>query len=428
MGHERRILLNALTLFGGEGVGQVVNLLFVVAFARHYGAAQLGDYSYAMGVGGVASLFVSLGLQGFLLRELATTGADPKPAMALLLPLQLGLVVAVGLAGCAFVVLTSHDGAALAVAVTVLTQIVFRFAGLLYVPFRARQRLLVPVGAEVAYRLVSLGLAFALMRAGAAAEVTLLATLGSAVAFALGGAMLFARENGGLSLRWDPLGLRALLRRARGFFGLLLISAFGVRFAPILMGLLATREALGNYAAADRLQIAATLLPTLLASATVAALARESSRSLAAVRQLTGRLLRIAVPGSLLIVTAAQLVAPLAVHAVFGERFDAAVPVLRVLLLAVPLVAVEQLLSAEITALGLVQRLVRVRAVVLCAYVALGFVGVRSAGGIGLAMAIVCTAGLQAAAIARVLHHAGALPLREVFSAEARLPMPDRAG
>ena len=72
---KHRVLRNTLLMVSGEALGQLANLLFVVAFARAFGVVEMGHYSLAMAVGAVVSLGVGLGTPAFLVRELAVSPA-----------------------------------------------------------------------------------------------------------------------------------------------------------------------------------------------------------------------------------------------------------------------------------------------------------------------------------------------------------------
>ena len=68
---ERRVLINTAVLGVGEAVGQLANFAFVVLLARRYGVEVFGWYSFAMALGAVLAVFVSLGGTGYETRELA---------------------------------------------------------------------------------------------------------------------------------------------------------------------------------------------------------------------------------------------------------------------------------------------------------------------------------------------------------------------
>ena len=68
---ERRVLINTAVLGTGEVVGQLANFAFVVLLARTYGVEIFGWYSFAMALGAVLSVFVSVGGTGYVTRELA---------------------------------------------------------------------------------------------------------------------------------------------------------------------------------------------------------------------------------------------------------------------------------------------------------------------------------------------------------------------
>src|ERR1700722_749404 len=85
MHNERRILLNTTVLSAFEGLGQLANLALIASFARAFGAGVMGNYSVGMSVGAVAAVFVSLGIQGLLVRDISRDPACARDRIGVLL-------------------------------------------------------------------------------------------------------------------------------------------------------------------------------------------------------------------------------------------------------------------------------------------------------------------------------------------------------
>ena len=71
MGPERRILANTAFLSSGKALGDLCSFFFLVSFARFFGADVLGEYAFAMSVGGLASVCIDCGLTTVLVREVS---------------------------------------------------------------------------------------------------------------------------------------------------------------------------------------------------------------------------------------------------------------------------------------------------------------------------------------------------------------------
>jgi O-antigen/teichoic acid export membrane protein len=233
----------------------------------------------------------------------------------------------------------------------------------------------------------------------------------SAGLFAVAGWLLHARSFGVARPRFAPRELGDLLVNAAPFFSILLLSVLYSRGGPILLGALGDRAELGAYAAADRILVAATLLPIMLGNAAYPALSRTAARSTEELRALTGRLLRLMLIGGLssagfLIAFANDLLAGL-----FGPHYVIAVPALQLLALSVPLQGAEQLVSGQLSAMGRQRTLVRIRSAALVTFLCLAPLAILRWNLTGLAATVLCCATLQLICGMLVLRRLQSLPL-----------------
>jgi O-antigen/teichoic acid export membrane protein len=394
MRNERRVLRNTVVLTLGEALGQLANLLFVVAFARTYGVAAMGHYSLGMAIGAVAGLGVSFGTQNYLLRELSQSPELTARRIAALAPWQ-ALSVAV-IAAIAALILAGREAGVLVILAAVGYQLVYRAAGLYYVAFRAAERMVVPVAADLGQRTLTLLLGGALMLAGASATVTACAMLVSATAFATLGRRLMQRDFGRLE-RVPAAEALVLLRASWAFFGTLALAVLYARGAPILLGLIRGAESVGSYAAADRLIVVATLIPAMYGSAAIPALSRIARHDPDALRGLATRLLRILL---LVALTTAALIGGFAqdlVQLLFGAAYADSAALLQVLAIAIPVQATEQFLAAQLSATGHQHLLLRTRLASLGIFAIAGSVAVHEWGAAGLAWSVVGSSMVQLA-------------------------------
>ena len=66
---ERRILRSTSIILSAGLVSQLANFAFVVYFARAYSPEVFGEYSFALSLGSLSAIFVSLGTNRLLLRK-----------------------------------------------------------------------------------------------------------------------------------------------------------------------------------------------------------------------------------------------------------------------------------------------------------------------------------------------------------------------
>ncbi len=405
MHSERRILGNAVLLSGGEGLGQLANLLFVAGFARAFGSGALGHYSVGMAVGAVAALFVGLGTQNFLIRDLSQNSRLMADRLGVLIPAQaliaVGVLIVATVIGC---VLTSGVGAIGIIASVCAYQILWRASGLLYVPFRAAESMHVPVAAELGHRLLALAFGFAAIQLGTSPTMTLLALPLSALGLAAFGWWRLSKRFERPALRFAPAEAFQLFHAASSFFDVMLLSVLYGRGGIVMLGALRDATQVGLYAAADRVLIAPSLFPMMLNAAVYPALSRLQQTEPAKARRLAQRCLVLMVGGGIPLAALVWMFAPQIVHLTFGDRYLEAVPVLQLLAWILPIRGAQMLLGSQLAAMHLQKEMARARLIGLVSFACLGFVLIREMGITGLAIAVLACEILQSvlyAALAR---------------------------
>jgi len=326
---QRRLMNNTVLLSAGEIAGQVVNFVFVIALARGYGQELLGLYAFAMAVGAVLCLLMSLGTHPLLLRELSRNPGQTAAAMGGLLPFQM----LVGVALLLLVQQTAYRLGFPAEVIWVLSLVVgfhllMHLADFMTVGFDARQRMAPRALVQVSPRLGMLLLGGAAMAWGASAELAL-AAMPAATLLTLAAIYGFVRLHLG-PMRWR---LRAgevwpYLKRGLPFFLVILLTTLYLRLGIIYLALLAGDAEAGVFAAAERLVVAAGVVHMMFG----AALFPLMSRLWAGDRDDFGRILRrgmrVIVLISLPMATLLVLFAVDIINLLYGDGFDDAALVL----------------------------------------------------------------------------------------------------
>ena len=370
----RRILVNASALSAAEGVGQLANFVFVISFARAFGATQMACYSVAMATGAIGALFMTLGTQALLVREFSRDPTRVSEWLGVLLPVQGLLAVLAWLVATALTVLLVGDLRAITLALAVCGyQVVLRLAALLNTPLVAHERMVQTSAANVGYRLFTLVLGLGAIRFGAGAGLV-------SWTFVIGAVIYLAvvwRQNlrsfGPPRFRWAPREAVGLFRLSAPFFGIAAFTVIYARGAVIMLGAIATAHAVGLYAAADRLMVAVALVPTMLGSAVYPALTRVAARSRAEVRALCGRSVLMMLSATLPLVIVIALFANRLIAVLFGPPYLAAAPTLQILSWTLPVVGVQSLLGSQLVAVNEQHALARARLSGLTLFVLLSF-------------------------------------------------------
>ncbi len=407
MRNERRILFNTVVLGAGEGFGQLTNLVLVVSFARAFGADVLGQYSVSMAVGAVAALFVSLGTQPLLIREISRNPASSGVLLGVLLPAQVVLAVLAWLVACKVSALLIGDSRVLAVVMaTCGYQVLLRLATLLLTPFQATERMQASVVGQLVHRLLTLAFGLTAIWLGASAGTVALALVLGAlalIAFAwVQGARLFGRP----ALRFAPREALSLFRLAAPFFGLAALGVVYARGGLIMLSALTTQSAVGLYAVVDRFMVAAALAPGAFNSAVYPALSRLARTSAADALVLVVRCLRLVTVGTVPLATLLTVFAGDIIGLIFGLSSWRPRSRCRCWLGRYPCAACSGCCGSRLAAMDKQSALARARTVSLCAFLALTPLLILGAGFVRAAFGVLICDGLQLGLSWRLLRRA----------------------
>lgn len=240
----------------------------------------------------------------------------------------------------------------------------------------------------------------------AASHLVLLALLATAGALALGVAGFLTASVAGWAivalmlaallaperdrLRFDAAIFRRGFRFATKSYLVVLLGFFVLRTNVFLVQHFIGAEELGYYSIAAQVSDALVILPTSVALVLFPRLVSERTTSWESTRR------ACAATGLILagVCAAVALAAAPLVRIAFGEEFEPAVPILRLMLPGVLAVGMTTVLSQYLAAIGLPRSLVAIWAAGFAMAFALGAVLVREHGGEGAAVALSITYGL----------------------------------
>src|SRR5262245_33199406 len=69
----QRLLINSVSIFGGEALARLATALMALLIARVFGSEELGNYGYALAVASILLIVPDFGLHLFVVRELAAS-------------------------------------------------------------------------------------------------------------------------------------------------------------------------------------------------------------------------------------------------------------------------------------------------------------------------------------------------------------------
>lgn len=339
--------MNALALFGGEGISRSATFLVAVIVARRFGAAALGQYGFALAVASIFAILPDFGLQLLATRELASRSGELRDIFGGLHWLKFFLVCAVAASAVLFGQELIHDRVRRGLLYVLVARALFQSFSQIYMSilkayermhFIAVQQL---VGAAVAV-------------AGAAAALALRASLfaligcllvGQAIETWVGWQIVSWRFSPGKIYRWDSALQWRILSASTPIGLTVALQALNLRLDVLALGINANNLELGRFQAAAWFLVGTFLSVSLLMNVIFPKLSRllqnPTERSRAYVESLLKNGSLLSMSGSFVV----WVVAPWILRWVYGPSFTTAVVLLRTLALALPFMFLNTMLS-----------------------------------------------------------------------------------
>lgn len=353
MSDGRRVAKNAALMLLKQAILAIAGVVFVGFMARRLGVAHWGELQASLAITAMVSVAAGVGVRGYVAREIAV-----DPALG---PRRLGSALAIrGVTGtvllgatilvCLF--MRSSLGATLVV-IAAVSQLANLLYSTMWLSFEAHEEFQYILYVEVSARVFVISAATLLLFAG-------FGVIAAALVFCAGNVLELALTYHFVRTRlYKPIfdaAPKELFTIAKASLTIGLLGALSSALQQtdrIVLRALRDESAVGIYSAASVLTDNFALIPDLFLGASFAAGMRLFARDRAAFRELYKNMLVIAVVLGLPIAGGVALVAPDLVRLVYRSgQYDAATPVLRVLVAQVPvtfvyLVATLPLLAAK---------------------------------------------------------------------------------
>ena len=356
---EARIARGALALASAQPVMWAAGLATTILLPRFLGDQALGQYALAMAVAMVPSMIASMGIPRYLPARVAVVPERANIEVPAALILVVGASTLMGLLFLLAIPLTGLLAGAPYVLLLALVGMV------LWKPSHLLQGVL--AGREQFKSLASLNAAATVVVAGSGLAV--LALGGDLVGYMAVGAVAGAAFGGaawrlsGLSFQrgaWDRDIMRGLVRGGMPFFAWNVVRRAYGDGDRILLGFLSTQAAIGWYAAAYRITSVPLVVSSFITAPLMPVLTRHLSEPAVFQRTLRRTLLAsllLSVPCSALIFGLAP-----AIPGLLGwpTSFEHAVPLMMILALHDPIVALDMVLGTALLTLGREGRWLRV--------------------------------------------------------------------
>ncbi len=262
--NTRQLLANTVWLLGDKSLRLIVGVLVGAWVARHLGPAEYGELAYVIAYMMLFSTIAQLGLDGIVIRELASTRQQAGHILGSALRLRLLAGFACWLASLLVIwLIRPGDTHTLFLVAIICSATIFQASDTIDLWFQSQTRSRITVVAKGASFLIVNGLRVALIVNDMPLTWFVLSYLIEAMLNAL--LLAFSYRGTGVVTgrwHWDADTARNMLRDAWPF----LISAVGImlymRIDQIMIRELRGEHDLGLYSAATQISIALFFIPT----------------------------------------------------------------------------------------------------------------------------------------------------------------------
>lgn len=392
-GRPQRSLLattarNSAFVLGSQVLVKVMAFLFNVYVVRRLGDVHFGQYSAVMAYVAMFAIFTDWGMSPYMVREMARD----REKTAWLLPnvvairVVLSLIITI-IAPLSALGLGKEGDMVLGILIASAGLIVYAFQGPLSNVLTARERLDYTSTFTLVNQLVFWGLGALLLVRGMGFVGLIIASLAGVAAMALLSGWTLAKLGvGRLQLsarRWPQLFLASLP------FGISGMSyAFMQRFDTVLMSFVLTDAAVGWYNVPWTLINMVLLIAQSIAIAMYPSMVRSHAEDPGALPQVVWQAVKYLLIVCLPVAVGGTVLADWIIVTLYGEAFIHSVPVLRVMLWALPSLFLLELMGRVANTLGLERDAARINVINAVITVVLNLILVPTLGILGAALAL----------------------------------------
>ena len=383
---------NTAFMLSGQVLIKIFALIFSVYVVRRLGDAHFGRYSAALAYVAIFAMFTDLGTSTLSVREMARKKENIAWMVPDIMTLRavLSLVAIAGIAPSAWLLGKTPD-MVLGVFIASCGLLLYAFQGPLDSVMIAQEHLDFSSVFGLLNQMVFMILGTILLLAGAGYIGLLSASLTGVFAMGLASAYVvkwvlrlhFERPN---PRRWGPL-LRASVP-----FGIMgAISIFARRFDTVFMSFVLTDAAVGWYNVPYNLILMTLLLAQSLALSMYPTLVKAYDSGRGSIQDIVQRALRYLLLLSLPIAVGGMLLADRIILLLYGQEFAPAIPVMQILVWALPSMFLQEILGRTYITMHLEKKGVRIIIIYALINMMLNVVFIPRLGVVGAAITMVVT-------------------------------------
>ncbi len=369
MSRTRRALKNTAIQGLSQLVTWTLSWILLIILPRYLGDAQFGKLFFAISYGTIFSTLINLGVNTFLVREVAVLHPEPgmrefeierrhaglRALLGNVFTLKVVLAAAVFAIQSALIFFLPYDAATReAVLIVGLGTCLGAITQSLGGAFQGLEDMLVPNVALIAEKtIVTAGCALLLWRGQALVAVCWVHTVAAVVSFAVSLSWLTRRERFGFA--WDGPLLRRIFIGGLPFLIWVVFGEIYMRIDVLMLSVMTSDAVVGWYGAATRLYGTLLFIPNILTTSIFPAMMRMGSTSEddAAFSRASERLMNLLLFSAIPVSAGAIAVADPLVRLLYGAGpFEHAGPNLQILGVSILLVSIDVVLGTALIARG----------------------------------------------------------------------------
>ena len=386
---EKRIFRNTFVMTVGQGAVQLVNLCFVIYFARVFGAGTLGNYSFAMAIGALCSIFISLGTHSLAIKSISRNKEDEKRIIGSLIPFEILTGLTIFLAAYLILkVFPLNDQQQAMVLLIIAYNTLIKWTDLFCTRFQARENMNYVAYADVARQILRVSCGFILI--WQLNDPVAAIGVFPICAFIVLIWMINATKKyyGEVPIIFSLNNFKELILKAWPYGSVILIGILYERLGILLLTIMQSEEVVGFFTSAERLVVAIGIIHTMFISSIFPAMMRLSAQDRLSMSVLAVRCMRLVVvfvlpAASLLFLFSREIIALL-----YGEEFKQSVNIMQIVAWILVFRGINSYLSMLTIAQDKQSFLSKIKfaALIFFIFIAIPFISFKS--GVGLAYAI----------------------------------------
>ena len=392
MGAKGLIFKNTLVLGLGKAIGDLGTILFLIYFSRSFGQDALGQYAFAMAIGGLVSIFVSLGLNAYTIRAISKDKRrGPEMVGQIFVLRTICALFGLGIIGLIAFVWISRDEARQILLIMVTHHFLLHLTGIFNAGFAAHEEMIRPTVLSIIRRLMILFAGSTGIYLGWPPALTLAVCPVSASLVLIATLTIFSLHHGWPVFKFNWRFIKIAVREASPFLVVIILAQFYDRIGLIILTTLQGEAVAGIYTAGDRILATITGFSAVFAAALFPSISRLSAGQNEQVEDLCSWALRMVYITFCPLAVVLFVTSEHIIHIAFGEGFSDSTAVLRIVCWSLLLSGFNRILAVLLIAYYKQGQLVRIRMTFYVGYFLLSMGLVWQFSYLGLAWAKIIT-------------------------------------